>query len=101
MYGSGATNLVEVELVLASGEVVTANRCSHPELFRALRGGGGAFGIVTRATYRTFPWPETTGYANGKLEGDMVDSISRFGRWYRKIVQQGLAKHFGGQVQIG
>merc|ERR1719262_564722 len=58
MYGSGATNLIEAEVVLANGSIVTASACGeNTELFKALRGGGGAFGLVTRMTYRTHPWP--------------------------------------------
>lgn len=39
-------NLLEAEMVLANGEKVTANKSSHPDLFWAIRGGGGNFGIV-------------------------------------------------------
>ena len=38
--------------MLASGEVIEVSADSHPDLFRALRGGGGNFGIVTRFTFR-------------------------------------------------
>ncbi|MEV6489489.1 FAD-binding oxidoreductase [Actinoplanes sp. NPDC051633] len=53
-HGLTCDNFVSLEVVLASGEVVEASETSHPDLFWALRGGGGAFGIVTRFTYRTY-----------------------------------------------
>ena len=45
-------NLIECKIVLASGELVTANKESHPDLFWAIRGGGGNFGIVTSFKFR-------------------------------------------------
>jgi FAD/FMN-containing dehydrogenase len=53
-HGLTCDNFVSLELVLASGEVIEASADSHPDLFWALRGGGGNFGIVTRFTFRAY-----------------------------------------------
>lgn len=59
-FGTGAANLLEAEIVTADGAIRTVNPWREPDLFMALRGGGGGtFGIATRLTLRTFPLPET------------------------------------------
>jgi FAD/FMN-containing dehydrogenase len=51
-FGWAVDNLEEVEIVTADGQVRVASRQEHPDLFWALRGGGGNFGCVTRFTFR-------------------------------------------------
>ncbi|QIK95869.1 FAD-binding oxidoreductase [Sphingomonas sp. HDW15A] len=61
-FGTGAANLVEAEVVTADGRVRVVNPWQDPELFFALRGGGGGtFGIVTRLTLKTYPLPDRFG----------------------------------------
>jgi FAD/FMN-containing dehydrogenase len=60
-YGLSIDSLLAVELVTADGKLLLADETNHPELFWALRGGGGNFGVVTRLKFKLHPLPAFTG----------------------------------------
>ncbi|KAI0158347.1 hypothetical protein GGR57DRAFT_510512 [Xylariaceae sp. FL1272] len=60
-FGLGADQILEAEVILANGEVVTTNACQNQDLFFAIRGGGpGTYGIVVSATLKTYPQVNAT-----------------------------------------
>lgn len=61
-YGLGAAALLEAEIVTADGRALTVNACNHPDLFWAVKGGGGgSFGVLTKLTLKTRELPATFG----------------------------------------
>ncbi|MCJ1395726.1 hypothetical protein MMC18_008612 [Xylographa bjoerkii] len=74
-------NVVNYEVVLASGEVVNANTSSHPDLFFALKGGSNNFGVVTRFDLKTFTqgniWGGSIGYEISTKD-QQLEAFSRF-----------------------
>ncbi|KAJ9605207.1 hypothetical protein H2200_010597 [Cladophialophora chaetospira] len=54
--GLAADAVLELSVVLPSGKVITANACEHPDIFWAIRGGGGStLGVVLNFTFKAFP----------------------------------------------
>ncbi|WP_298263815.1 FAD-binding oxidoreductase [uncultured Lutibacter sp.] len=53
-FGLTIDNLLEADMVLADGSFVTVNAKQHPDLFWAIRGGGGNFGIVTSFKFKAY-----------------------------------------------
>jgi len=78
-YGMAADNLLAVELVTAEGEVLDVGADSHPDLFWALRGGGGNFGIATSFTYQLHPVETVV----GGLIAHPLDAAPDMLRFYR------------------
>lgn len=83
-YGLTIDNLIEADVVLADGRLVTANEKQHADLFWALRGGGGNFGIVTSFVYRAQP-------VHTVFAGPMFWELKHareIMRWYRDFLPQ-------------
>ena len=99
-FGTAAGSLVEAEVVTADGAARIVNQFHEPELYWAIKGGGGGgFGVVTRLTLRTHPLPELFGGVNGRLYAKTPQAyralVSRFFGFYADA----LAKHpWGEQV---
>jgi hypothetical protein len=83
-YGLTIDNLIAADVVLADGRLVTANERQHEDLFWALRGGGGNFGVVTSFLFKTHPI--TTDYA-GPMLWDL-DRAPAVMKWYREFITQ-------------
>ena len=59
LYGLSSDNILEVQIILATGEVVLASDHHYPDLFWALKGCGTSFGVVTRITMKCYPLPRS------------------------------------------
>ncbi len=101
-FGTGAANLLEAEVVTADGAVRVANAFRNPDLFWALKGGGGgSFGVVTRLTLRTHELPAYFGEVQANVTAGSDAA-------YRSLVQQMVSfyraslmnPHWGEQISF-
>jgi FAD/FMN-containing dehydrogenase len=83
-FGLAIDNLLEADVVLANGSFVTASETKNSDLFWALRGGGGNFGVVTSFLFTLHPIP--TLYAGPMLWP--LDRSAEVLRWYREFIPQ-------------
>jgi FAD/FMN-containing dehydrogenase len=77
-FGMSCSNLIEAEVVTADGRIRVCNARRDSDLFWALKGGGGgSFGVVTRATVRTHDLPQNFGWAEGKIKANSDAAFQR------------------------
>jgi len=81
-WGLTIDNLLEADVVLASGKMVTASAENNPELFWALRGGGGNFGVVTSFLFRL----HTVDTIIGGPTFWASEQTAEVMRWYRDFI---------------
>ena len=101
-FGTAAANLLEAEIVTADGKILTVNAKNHPDLFWALKGGGGgSWGVVTKLTLKTHDLPKTLGGVSGKVQvksdAALRRLLDRFLRHYRETL---FNPHWGESVRI-
>lgn len=81
-YGLAAAGLLEAEVVTADGKIRIANPCTNPDLFWALKGGGGgSFGVVSKATLRVRELATTFGAVVVSIKAASDDA-------YRRLLRQ-------------
>jgi FAD/FMN-containing dehydrogenase len=101
-YGTAAASLIEAEIVTADGDVKIANACSNPDLFWALKGGGGGFGIVTRVTLRTHDLPDFFGGVFATIKAASDDAYRRLiAKTVEFYAETLFNPHWGEQIRIG
>jgi FAD/FMN-containing dehydrogenase len=83
-HGLTIDNLLELDIVLADGQLVTASADQHADLFWALRGGGGNFGVVTSFRYQLHPVDTVYGGPIFYAAEDAREVM----RWYRDFLPQ-------------
>ena len=101
-YGLAAGSLLEAEIVTADGKIRVANASTNPDLFWALKGGGGgSFGVVSRVTVRLHELPQFFGGTNFTIKAASDDAyrglIREFVSFYREHL---FNDHWGEQVGL-
>jgi len=101
-YGTAAAGLLEAEVVTADGKVRVANACTNPDLFWALKGGGGGtFGAVSKVTLRVRDLPEFWGAAILTVKAASDDAFRRLLRYFVGFYREHLFNdHWGEHARI-
>ncbi len=101
-FGTAAGNLLEAEIVCADGGVRLCSERRHPDLFWAIKGGGGGtFGVVTRVTVKTHDLPENFGWTFGKIKANSDAAFQRLIAQFIDFYRENMFNpHWGEQVHI-
>jgi len=98
----GVDNVLEMTIVTADGNHVVANSYSNPDLFWALRGGGGGtWGVITSVTYRTHPsTPFSAAFilVNSTNPTSTQNLLTEIVRLTPSLVEQGYGGYGGGSI---
>jgi hypothetical protein len=102
-YGTAAAGLLEAEVVTADGKIRIANACTNPDLFWALKGGGGAtFGVITKLILRVRELPEFWGGAIFRVKASSDDAFRGLLRYFVNFYHDNLFNdHWGEQAHVG
>jgi FAD/FMN-containing dehydrogenase len=109
MFGTGSGGILEAEVVTADGQVRLVNEYQEPDLYFAIRGGGGGtFGIVSRVTLLSHPIPKLMGLVRGEIRASSDaayrELITHFLEFYPKALDNphwGESVHFDSSNTLG
>jgi FAD/FMN-containing dehydrogenase len=88
-FGLAAGGLLEAEVVTADGKIRVANACTNPDLFWALKGGGGgSYGVVSKVTLRVHDLPEFFGVTNFTIKAASDHTYRRLIREFVSFYQE-------------
>ncbi len=87
-YGLTIDNLIEADVVLADGRLVHAGKDENPDLFWALRGGGGNFGVVTSFLFRGHPVDKVIGGPTFWALEESGDVLQRFSQFIKEAPEE-------------
>jgi FAD/FMN-containing dehydrogenase len=102
-YGTAAGSLLEAEVVTADGRIRIANSSTNPDLFWALKGGGGGtFGVVSKLTVRIHDLPDFFGPVGFKIKASSDDTYRRLIRQFVGFYRTHLFNdHWGELARLG
>ncbi|HLZ84307.1 MAG TPA: FAD-binding oxidoreductase [Caulobacteraceae bacterium] len=102
-FGTAAASLLEAEIVTADGKIRTVNAVQEPDLFWALKGGGGGtFGVITRLTLATHELPATFGAVSLSLHARSTEAYHRLLARFVDLYATSLCNpHWGEQARAG
>jgi hypothetical protein len=101
-YGTAAGSLLEAEIVTADGQTLVVNQAREPDLFWALKGGGGGtFGVITRVTLATHELPATFGAVNLDIQALSDEAYRRLLARFVDLCATNLCNpHWGEQAIV-
>ena len=94
-YGITADNLLGADMVLANGEKVTVDENNHPDLYWAIRGGGGNFGIVSKFKYQLHPFGPNVVAGMILYPMEQAKAVMQFYREYARTAPDELMAYSG------
>lgn len=95
MWGSALDHVLEVEMVVASGEVIRANEEQNADIFWAVKGAGASFGVITEFVVRTEPAPEKAVQYSFAFTGKSWEDMAKtFRAWQDYISRPDLPRAF-------
>ena len=101
-YGTAASSLLEAEVVTADGKIRVCSACTNPDLFWALKGGGGgSFGAITKTTLRMHDLAEAAGGASFTVKASSDEAFRRLIRQFVSFYSSALFNdHWGEQAHV-